>query len=54
MNIEADRILLDYFSNNIEHIETWFNIISPNKKKLANLKNELKALKNKNWKAILK
>lgn len=54
MNIEADRILLDYFSKNINTIEGWFNIISPKKKKLSTLKDELKELKNKNWKEILK
>ncbi len=54
MNIEADRILLDFFSKNINTIEGWFNVISPKKKKLSNLKNELKELKNKNWKDILK
>lgn len=54
MNMEADRILLDYFSKNINAIENWFNIISPRKKKLSTLKNELKELKNKNWTTILK
>jgi hypothetical protein len=54
MNIEADRILLDFFSKNIKTIEGWFNIISPKKKKLSTLKDELKELKNKNWTTILK
>ncbi len=54
MNIDADRILLDYFSKNIDTIEDWFNIISPKKKKLTTLKGELRELKNKNWAIILK
>ncbi len=54
MNIEADRLLLDYFSRDLKKIENWFNVISPKKKKLASLKNELKELKNKNWTEILK
>lgn len=54
MNIEADHLLLDYFSKNINSIENWFNIISPKKKNLSTLKEELKELKNKNWKEILK
>ncbi|NCO54034.1 MAG: hypothetical protein GW876_01340, partial [Bacteroidetes bacterium] len=54
MNMEADRILLDYFSKNLNTIEGWFNIISPKKKKLLTLKDELKELKNKNWTTILK
>jgi hypothetical protein len=53
MNIEADRLLLEYFSKNIKTIESWFNIISPKKKSLATLKDELKELKNKNWTNIL-
>ncbi len=54
MNIEADRILLDYFSNNLRAVENWFNIISPKKKNLTILKDELKELKSKNWTEILK
>ncbi|MBY0434927.1 MAG: hypothetical protein K2U26_12530 [Cyclobacteriaceae bacterium] len=54
MNLEADRILLEYFSTNLKTVESWFNIISPKKKKLSTLKDELKELKNKNWKTILK
>jgi hypothetical protein len=54
MNIDADRILLDFFSKNINTIETWFNIISPHKKKLSTLKDELRELKNKDWTNILK
>jgi hypothetical protein len=45
MNLEADRILLDYFSIKIKIIENWFNIIAPKKKKLLTLKNDLKELK---------
>ncbi|MBK7098278.1 MAG: hypothetical protein IPH58_07890 [Sphingobacteriales bacterium] len=54
MNLEADRILLNYFRTNIKTVERWFNIISPKKKKLSTLKDELKELKNKNWTEILK
>ena len=53
MNIEADRILLNYFKNNLSTIESWFNVISPSKKKLTTLKDELEELKNKDWKNIL-
>ena len=53
MNIDADYLLLDYFSKNIKTIEGWFNVISPKKKSLATLKDELKELKNKNWTNIL-
>jgi len=53
MNIEADRILLKYFKDNIKSIEKWFNVISPSKKSLTILQAELDELKNKNWKTIL-
>lgn len=53
MNIEADRILLNYFKNNLSIVESWFNVISPNQKSLGVLKEELEALKNKNWENIL-
>jgi hypothetical protein len=53
MNIEADRILLKYFSANLATVESWFNVISPSSKSLSNLNDELEELKNKNWKNIL-
>ena len=53
MNIEADRILLKYFKDNIQNVEKWFNVISPSKKSLAILRDELDELKNKTWKNIL-
>ncbi len=54
MNLEADRILLDYFNTHLKTVEGWFNIISPREKNLSILKDELKELKNKNWVTILK
>ena len=53
MNIEADRILQKYFKENSRTVEKWFNVISPSKKDLTTLKDELEELKNKNWKTIL-
>jgi hypothetical protein len=53
MNIEADRILLKYFNDNLKTVEKWFNVISPSKKNLPTLRKELDELKNKNWKMIL-
>lgn len=53
MNIEADRILLKYFSENLAMVESWFNVISPSQKSLTILKDELEELKNKNWQNIL-
>jgi hypothetical protein len=53
MNIEADRILLKYFSENLSTVESWFNVVSPTQKSLTDLKDELEELKNKNWGGIL-
>jgi hypothetical protein len=49
MNIEADRILLKYFKDNLKTVESWFNVISPSKKSLIDLNSELEELKNKDW-----
>ncbi|MBI1781904.1 MAG: hypothetical protein HYR66_11120 [Sphingobacteriales bacterium] len=53
MNLDADRILLDFFSKNITAIEGWFKVISPKGKELVTLKDELSELNKKNWKEIL-
>lgn len=53
MNLDADRILLDFFSKNLATIEGWFKVISPKGKELVTLKDELKELNKKNWKEIL-
>jgi len=53
INIGADRILQKYFRENSKIIEKWFSVISPSKKDLTTLKDELEELKNKNWKTIL-
>lgn len=53
MDFAADAVLLKYFSDNLKEIEGWFNIIAPKKKKITELKDELKELRSKNWKEIL-
>lgn len=53
MNIEADRLLLKYFRENIIVIEKWFNVISPEGKGTSTLRKELSTLKGKEWKEIL-
>lgn len=52
MDCDSDRALCDYFSANLHEIEGWFNVISPQKKSLADLKRELLALSKKNWEAV--
>ncbi len=51
MDIKADLVLKKYFSNNLEVVESWFNIITP-KKDFAILRHELKTLQEKDWQAI--
>ncbi|MFN0048017.1 MAG: hypothetical protein ACKVOU_02710 [Cytophagales bacterium] len=53
MNFECDRILQKYFEENLDLIEKWFNVISPNSKSLDTLRDELQELKNKSWQIIL-
>ncbi len=44
MSYEADKKLQKYFSQNIDKIESWFNIIAPKWKKLELLKEQLAVL----------
>ncbi|MBC6400660.1 MAG: hypothetical protein GDA37_06535 [Ekhidna sp.] len=53
MDFEADKVLLKYFSDKLNEIEGWFNIIAPEGKKITELKNELIELCSKNWSEIL-
>jgi hypothetical protein len=53
MDFDADIALLNYFSNNIVTVESWFNVISPDGRSIIELKNEIAELRSKNWKGIL-
>jgi hypothetical protein len=53
MSLKANQILLKFFKDNLEEIESWFNVISPTNKSIVTLKNELYLLKDKDWKHIL-
>jgi hypothetical protein len=53
MDISADGALLKYFSENIQTIESWFNVITPEKKSIGDLRNEIAELRTKNWREIL-
>jgi hypothetical protein len=52
ISLAADTALQSYFKSHIKEIENWFNVIAPAGKKLADLKNELDTLKDKNWQEI--
>jgi len=52
MDFDADAVLRQYFREKLGTIENWFNVIAPEGKALAELKNELTALCSKNWKEI--
>jgi hypothetical protein len=52
MDLDADRCLNRYFQNNQEKIISWFNIISPSDRTLAELRTELEILSRKNWEGI--
>lgn len=51
--LAADLALQDYFSNNVGKVESWFDVISPAGRSVAELKRELTLLASKNWKEIL-
>lgn len=53
MSLDTDIALQAYFQENIVHIESWFNIISPVNKTIENLRLQLNELRSKNWKKIL-
>jgi len=53
MDFDADAVLLKYFSDKLNEIEGWFNIIAPEGKNITELKNELIELRSKNWSEIL-
>jgi len=52
MDFEADAVLLKYFSDKLNEVEGWFNVITPDGKTITELKNELAELRSKNWKEI--
>ncbi len=49
ISLAADYALQKYFRTRRDRIETWFNIIAPAGKQLAELKSELDILKRKDW-----
>ncbi len=52
MDFESDRLLLQYFSERLNEIERWFNVIAPKNKSINELKDELLELRSKKWEAI--
>ena len=51
---QSAHVALDaYFAANIDKIERWFNVISPQNGTLHDLKYILNTLKNKDWRTIL-
>lgn len=53
MNYDAHIALTRYFHENIDTIENWFNIITPNNNNIADLKQDLETLSQKDWRNIL-
>jgi hypothetical protein len=51
--LAADLALQEYFCAKLPEIETWFNVISPSGRSVAELKQDLDSLSAKNWKEIL-
>ena len=53
MHISADHALQGYFRKNITRIESWFNVISPQRFDIKILKSQMSQLAQKDWKRIL-
>jgi hypothetical protein len=53
IDMKADLVLRNYFAANSEKIESWFNVITPVRKGLKELRRELQTLGEKNWAEIL-
>lgn len=51
--LSADFALQEYFSTKLSEVESWFNVVSPAGRSIAELKRELDSLSSKNWKEIL-
>ncbi|MCY4652315.1 MAG: hypothetical protein OXC95_04035 [Dehalococcoidia bacterium] len=54
MDLKADMAIRIYFEKNLSDIENWFNVISPNRQSISELKDELDTLVSKDWQEILK
>ena len=54
IDLKADLALQDYFSKNSKKIQSWFNVITPNKKGINVLRKEIETLVGKDWERILK
>ena len=53
MDLNADKVLQDYFRANSKRIESWFNIITPAKEPMTTLRKQIATLSKKNWAEIL-
>jgi hypothetical protein len=50
----AHEVLSEYFAQNAKAIESWFNVITPKKRGVTFLRDELRALAGRDWKEIHK
>jgi len=53
IGLEADAALKQYFLTHESEVESWFNVISPKGATIRGLRDQLQALRSKNWKEIL-
>jgi len=52
IDYNADQVLQSYFKDNLTCVESWFNIISPSKGTMYDLKSQVSILRDKNWQGI--
>ena len=49
MDYDSDVVLQKYFADNVERVESWFNVISPDGFSLDHLRDQVTELWNKDW-----
>jgi hypothetical protein len=54
IDVKADLVLRAYFKAHGKEIESWFNVITPSRRPLKKLQQELQKLNAKNWANILR
>src|SRR5487761_221185 len=52
VDMAADKALRSYFTEHEAKVESWFNVISPKKGSISDLKTAIDHLRKKNWKEI--
>jgi len=53
IDLKADQALRSYFTTHDHDVESWYNVITPKKRNLVELRSDLRTLAKKDWKRVL-